>query len=167
VSIIPAEAPRQITHRFQPTAEDMLKAVAVTMRDPAQNGTGTDTCSMLVFGPEHASIFADAGMQPGDVRREFARRARTSIKELEAAGFRYDYPGNRYNKPDAEGHIMGATANHILVVPSGGPGAGWSAYIPSWSWVDDGHPITRPVCLPGEQVPVRDPSRAEADLDIA
>ncbi len=166
VSIIPAEAPRQIMHRFQPTAEDMFKAIGHTMRDPAQNGTGTDTCSMLVLGPEHASIFADAGMMPGELRREFARRARTSIDALAAAGFRYDYPGNRYNAPDAEGNIAGASAGHILVVPSGGPGAGWSAYIPSWSWVDDGHPITRPVCLPGQPVPVRDAARAEADLDF-
>ncbi len=167
VSIIPAEAPRQIMHRFTPSAEDMFRAVGATMRDPSQNGTGTDTCAMAVFGPEHASIFAAAGLQPGDVRRELALRARTSIGELAAAGFRHDSHGNRYNEADAEGRIMGPTAGHILVVPSGGPGAGWSAYVPSWSWVDDGHPVTRPVCLPGQPVPVRDASRAEADLDFA
>ena len=167
VTVMPAEAPRQIMHRFQPTVEDMLKAVSHTMRDPAQNGTGTDTCSMVVLGPEHASIFADAGMTPGDVRRALAKRSRTSIAELTAAGFPYNYPGSRYNKPDAEGYIQGATADHILVVCSGGPGAGWSAFVPSWSWVDDGHPVTRAVRLPGGPAHERDASRAEQDLDFA
>ncbi|MBM3347534.1 MAG: hypothetical protein FJY55_13705 [Betaproteobacteria bacterium] len=167
VTVMPAEAPRQIMHRFEPKAEDMLKAVGLTMRDPAQNGTGTDTCCMVVLGPEHASIFADAGMSPGDVRRALALRSRTSIRELAAAGFRHDYPGNRYNKPDADGSIAGASASHILVVPSGGPGAGWSAFVPSWSWIDDGHPVTRPVRLPEQPEPLRDMARAERDLDFA
>jgi hypothetical protein len=167
VTIMPAEAPRQIMHRFTPTAEDMLRAIGLTMRDPAQNGTGTDTCSMVVLGPEHASIFADAGLSPGDLRRELARRSRTSIAELAAAGFRHDAPGNRYNPAAADGSVAGASAGRILVVTAGGPGAGWSAFVPSWSWVDDGGLVTRPVRLPGEPEPARDASRAEPDLDAA
>lgn len=167
VTVMPAEAPHQVMHRCQPTATDMLNAFGVTMRDPSQNGTGTDTCCMVVLGPEHASIFADAGMQPGDVRRALAEKSRTSIAELAAAGFRHDYPGVRYNKADAEGRIMTAKPEHILVVAAGGPGAGWSAFIPSWSWIDDGHPVTRAIRLPGQAVFERNPTRAEPDLDFA
>ncbi len=167
VTVMPAEAPRQVMHRWQPSAADMLNAFGVAMRDPSQNGTGTATCCMVVLGPEHASIFADARMTPGDVRRGLAEKSRTSIGALAAAGFRHDYPGVRYNRPDAEGCIQSATAEHILVVTAGGPGAGWSAFIPSWSWVDDGHPVTRAIALPGQAAPPRDALCAERDLDFA
>jgi hypothetical protein len=167
VTVMAAEAPRQVMHRWQPSPDDMLNTLAAAMRDPSQNAVGNGTCYLVVLGPEHAGILADGGLSPRDVREALSERSMITVKELAAAGIKHQAQGSRHGPADKHGRVMTVRAPHILVMTAGGPGAGWSAVVPSWSWLDDSHPVTRAVRLPGSLEPQRDTTRADPELDFA
>jgi hypothetical protein len=164
VTVMPADAPRQIMHRWQPTPDDMLKVVGTAMRDPAHSGTGSKSWYIVVLGPEHASVLVDAGLKPRDVRAALSDISAVSISQLAEAGIKYDAPGTNYCTPDASGRMTTVIADNILVMTAGGFGAGWSMVIPCWSWALTQHPVTRLVQVPGRGVATRDPARSELDF---
>lgn len=164
VTVMPAEAPRQVMHRWQPTAQDMLKLLGTTMRDPSQNATGSLAPYMVALGPEHTGVLVDAGLAPRDIRAALSEISTISPDELLAAGINHKVPGTRYSAPDARGRFVTARPENILVMTVGGIGAGWSQVIASWSWVQTSRPTTRAVRLPGQPPPVRDASRCEIDF---
>lgn len=149
VTVMPGEAPRQIMHRWRPSASDLLQTFAASMRDPSQNATGTGTCYLIVLGPEHAQIMVDAGLTKHDVSEALSDLSRISVDEILRSGKRLDADGSYYLEPDADNRILSAPPEHILVVTAGGPGAGWSAMIPMWTRSASYAPTTRPVQLPG------------------
>lgn len=164
VSILPAEAPRQVMHRWNPSPQDMLNALGTAMRDPVLNVTGSKTAYIVVLGPEHAGVLADGGLTPADIRKALSEISAISIEQLAAAGIRHDAKGSRFCAPDAQGRMMTARPEHILVMTAGGAGAGWSSVIPGWAWVQTCHPVTRAVLLPGQPVETRNESLAELDF---
>lgn len=149
VTVMPAEAPRQIMHRYNPSAEDLLKTLATAMSDASTNGVGSGTTLIVALGPEHAGILADAGMSQRQVSEELSELSKTSVSELAAAGLRHDASGAHYCAPDGDGRILTARPEHILVTTAGGYGAGWSAVVPCWTWTRSALPCTRPVNFPG------------------
>jgi hypothetical protein len=164
VTVMPADAPRQVRHAYQPTAEGLLHTFAAAMRDPSHSGTGVDTTYMVILGGEHADIFIEAGLSTRQVREELSRLSATSITELASAGIRYDVPGTRYGEPDAKGRIRTARPEHILVTTAGGHGGGWSIVIPSLTWSRMYNPTTRAVRVPGEKAVDRNAAAAELDF---
>ena len=164
VTVMPAEAPRQVMHRWQPTADGMLRLLGKTMCVPSMNATGTLAPFMIAIGPEHAGVLVDAGLNPRDVRAALSEYSRITPEELRAAGVEPNVPGTRFSKPDAKGRIITANPDSILVMTTGGIGAGWSQVIPSWSWLASSSPASRAVRVPGEPAAVRDASRAEVDF---
>jgi hypothetical protein len=164
VTVMASEAPRQIAHRFYPSATDMLNLVGTTMRDPGQNATGTVAPFIVIWGPEHAGLLANAGLQPRDIRRALSKISAISAEQLAAAGIKHDSPGARYSTRDEDGRFITAKPEHILAMTAGGPGAGWSMVLSGWARVFESHPTTRAVHIPGRDDAERDASRAEIDF---
>jgi hypothetical protein len=118
---------------------------------------------LVVLGPEHAGLLADAGLSPADVRAELATRSRVTEAELAAAGVLLDNAGAYTMVPDADGFLPVSRPEHILVVTAGGPGAGWSTAIPCWSGTVNTHPTTNGIVVgDAPSDPARD---ADATLD--
>lgn len=164
VTVLASEAPRQVMHRWQPTADGLLRLFGKTMCVPSMNATGSLAPFMVAIGPEHVDVLADAGLKPRDVRAALSEYSRITPEELRAAGVEPDVQGTRFSKPDEKGRIVTAYPDSILVMTTGGIGAGWSQVIPSWSWLASSTPASRAVRLPGEPAAVRDPSRQEVDF---
>jgi hypothetical protein len=164
VTVMPAEAPRQVRHAYQPTAEELLRTFASAMRDPSQCGTGVDTTYMAILGGEHADIFIHAGLSTRQVREALSELSHTSIDELAKGGVRYDVEGTRYGPPDTNGRIRSAKPEHILVTTAGGYGGGWSIVIPSLTWTRMYLPTTRAVRVPGQKAVEREVERSELDF---
>ena len=164
VTVMPAEAPRQVMQRWQPTADGMLRLFGKTMCVPSMNVTGTLAPFMIAIGPEHVEVIADAGLKPRDVREKLSEYSRITPEELRAVGIEPDVTGTRFSEPDEKGRIVTAYPDSILVMTTGGIGAGWSQVIPSWSWLKSSSPASRAVRVPGEPVAVRDASRAEVEF---
>jgi len=153
VTMMACDGPRQIAHRWKPTAEGFLRTLAATMKDPSQNATGCSSSYVIALGPEHAGLLADAGMKPERIRELLSEFSHTSAQELLAAGIEIERTTNHYSKPDAEGRILTAMPGHILVVTAGGYGSGWSAVMPCYTTLATHHPTSRPVRLPGRPTP--------------
>lgn len=164
VTVMPAEAPRQIMHRMKPSADDMLRTLASPMRDPSQNGTCTDSTYIVAIGPEHTGVLIDAGMTQQQVREVIARYSTLTAAEVAYAGQRIERPPPRYQLPDATGRIPNSPPEHICIVTAGGHGAGWSAVIPSWTWAKHSLPVTKAIQLPGEAPVTRNAAASELDF---
>lgn len=164
VTVMACDGPRQIAHRWKPTPEGFLRTLAATMKDPSQNATGCSSTYVIALGPEHTGLLAEAGLTPAQIRHKLSEFSMTSKAELSAAGIEYALSTNHYSEPDAQGRILTAHPEHILVVTAGGYGSGWSAVMPCYTTLATHHPATRPVRLPGRPAPVRDPARTEFDF---
>ena len=57
-----------------------------------------------------------------------------------------------------------ASADDVFLVTAGGPGPGWSAYLPRFAPVKHTRAITRRVRLAGESMPDCGPDSCEIDL---
>lgn len=164
VTVMSTEAPRQVMHRWNPSADDMLRTLASPMKDPSQNATGSEAVYIVVLGPEHADVLISAGLSQAQVRQKLSVLSAVTPAELAAGGIRYDDPGTRYGKPDAQGKILTARPEHILVMTAGGAGAGWSMVIPPLTWTKSFLPSTRPIRLPGDAAIERNSSSDEPDF---
>lgn len=164
VTVMAADGPRQVAHRWSPTPDGFLRTLAAAMKDPSQNATGCGSAYIVALGPEHAGLLADAGWSPAQIRIALSALSTTSKAELAAAGIEYELAPNHYVVPDATGGILSARPEHILIVTAGGYGSGWSAIVPSYSMLSSSHPATRSVRLRGELQSQRDASAAQLDL---
>ncbi len=160
VTVMPADAPRQVMHRWSPTPHGMLRTLGAAMRDPTQNATGCGSTYIVALGPEHTTLLAEAGMTPASIREALSETSRLERSALAAAGIELDRAPNHYSALDAEGRMLTARPEHILVVTAGGHGSGWSSVIPCYTTLVSCHPVTRAVHVPG--APARVPIGATA-----
>jgi len=153
VTLLPADAPRQVVQRFGGDPDALLRTLAAPLRDPSQNGTGTGTSCIVVLGPEHASILAGAGLGPSDVQAAISEHSHVTRAELAAAGVDPAAATTYHRSADADGRILTVAPEHVVVACAGGAGAGWSVVIPAWARTATARPTTRPVDVPGEPTP--------------
>ena len=153
VTVMAASAPRQIAHRWSPTPEGFVRTLASTMKDPSHNTTGCGATYMVVLGPEHADLLEQGGVGPDGIRAQLSEFSAITESDLEQAGIVLELSPNHFSMPDANGRMLTARPEHILVVTAGGHGSGWSAVIPPFSGLHASHPVTRPVPVPGARVP--------------
>jgi hypothetical protein len=147
VTVLAAEAGRQVIQNRSASPEDLLRTLAACMRNPSQNGTGRGTYYMIVLGPEHAGPLVEAGWSQQEVRAFLSRASRVRVEELQAASVAvpsFDPDGNG----STDGFVTVEPAD-ILLVTAGGGGAGFSLAIPAWSTKSSTHPASRPVVVPG------------------
>jgi hypothetical protein len=150
VTVMAVSAPRQISHRWNPTPEGFLRTVAAAMKDPSKNTTGAESAYMVVLGPEHASVLAEGGLTTRQISETLSEFSKVTKAEMSAAGIQYEFASSRFSKPDAEGRMLTVRPEHVLVMTAGGYGSGWSAVIPAYTGLHAGHPATRAIVLPGQ-----------------
>jgi hypothetical protein len=149
VTVLPAGAPRQIVHRWNPSADELLHTLASAMKDPSKNTTGRGSAYMIVLGPEHADVLAFADLTPADVSGRLSELSKVTKDDLRKAGIDVSRARGHFSIPNPDGYMLTARPEHVLVVTAGGHGAGWSVIIPSFTGLNDCHPGTRAVRLPG------------------
>jgi hypothetical protein len=137
VTVFGCEGPQAVNDHESTTPRRNLDLVASVMSHRgANNWYASDTKSniVVVLGPEHAAMAADAGWSRTDVQRYLHHRARLPVRALTQGG-QWDlrtwspWMNAVAHDPDALVPIV-ETADDILVLVAGGPGK-WSAVMPS------------------------------------
>ena len=87
--------------------------------------------------------------------REFLfDHSRVTPAELAAGGVHVEHGAQHDMTPDSEGKLATfRSIDDIILVTAGGPGAGWSAYLPTWAPSIHSQYVTRRVRLIGEPLP--------------
>jgi hypothetical protein len=151
VTIIPTEAPRQMHQSLNNDPDGVLRSFVACMSDATQNGAGKSTYYVVVMGPEHARLLADAGISQDEVRRYLASESRLSVEDFHRAGILLD-DGFYDMKPEEDGKLTTCPEDHIVLTTAGGEGAGWSLVIPCWTGGMNTKPVTRPVYTSPERI---------------
>ena len=74
------------------------------------------------------------GWSKDEIRSFLAEHSRISAEELEAAGILLELDSAHNMVPEEDGLLPSVSSpDDILLVTAGGPGAGWSAYMPAWA----------------------------------
>ena len=90
------------------------------------------------------------GWSKDEIRSFLAQHSRISAEELEAAGVLLELGSAQYMVPEEDGLLPSvSSADDILLVTAGGPGPGWSAYMPAWAPILHSRASTRLVSKTG------------------
>lgn len=149
VTVIAADAPRQVHHNARGSGEDLLRVLVNALRDPSHIGTGKGTTYLVVLGPEHAGVLVAAGLTQESVCEYLATGSRQSVTALAAAGVAYRERAFFGTAPAADGTLPTVRPEDVVLVTAGGPGAGWSSVVPCWATTRQTVAVTRPVRLEG------------------
>ena len=133
VTLHAGEGPHNIQDHGSRVAQELLLTFADTMNITGNNNAGLGGEMMLVIGPEHARIFAGAGMSKDDIRQELHRRMRLRLDRF-GSGVRAWYRKRRKAidvGPEVEEIPYLDDPRQILIVVAGGPGL-HSMVVPSF-----------------------------------
>lgn len=154
VTVIATEAPRQVANMLNESPEDVLLAIVAQMKCASTFIVGKGGQCVVVLGHEHALAVREAGWTRAQVRQFLFERSRISPEELAAGGIRVERGAQHDMSTGADGRIATFhSPEDIYVVTAGGPGAGWSAYLPTWAPKIHSRAVTRRVRPPGESLP--------------
>lgn len=154
VTIMAVEGPRQIANQLNERPADVLRSFAVAMKMPSTFIAGKSGQGIVVLGHEHALAVRGAGWSRQRVREFLAQESRVTPAELEAGGIVLESGAQHDMTPESDGRLATmAEPDDILLVTAGGPGAGWSAYMPAWAPRMHSRAVTRRVRPPGEALP--------------
>lgn len=154
VTIMATEGPRQIANQLNERPEDVLLSFAAAMRNPSTFIVGKGGQGVVVLGHEHALAVHQAGWSKQRAREFLVEHSRIAPAELEAAGIRIETGAQHDMTPGADGKLPTVrTPEDVVIVTAGGPGAGWSAYLPAWAPVMHSRSVTRRVRPVGEALP--------------
>jgi hypothetical protein len=162
VTIMATEGPRQISNQLNERPEDVLMSFAVAMRMPSTFIVGKGGQGIVVLGHEHALAVHQAGWTKRQAREFLAEHSRIAPPDLVAAGIRVEEGAQHDMTPGPDGKLATVTSpDDIVIVTAGGPGAGWSAYLPAWAPVMHSRSVTRRVRPVGEALPDCGPDGCE------
>lgn len=154
VTLLPAEAPRQVANHLNGDPEGLLRTVAAALANPSHFSVGKGFQALVVLGPEHAAAIAGGGWSRRDVREFLYEASRVTPAQLEAAGVLLEVGAQHDMTPGPDGRLPAvASPDDVLLVTAGGAGPGWSAVIPSWAPKMHARSVTRRVRRPGEGLP--------------
>jgi len=153
VTVAVTDAPRQLQHIRTGKAENVIRMLAASMRDPTHCASGQHSCYFFVLGPEHAELLAENGWSEDDVCKALAERSRMGPEELQAAGVPLDEDylivgEGRHLSLGSDGRLESTTPDSIYLVPTGGSGAGWSQVIYGYAPSRVTRPVTKEVLVP-------------------
>jgi hypothetical protein len=162
VTIMATEGPRQIANQLNEAPEDVLLTFAAAMRNPATFIVGKGGQGVVVLGHEHALAVHQAGWTKQQAREFLVEHSRVRPDELTAAGVRLEAGAQHDMTPGDDGKLPTVrSADDIVLVTAGGPGAGWSAYIPAWAPAMHSRSVTKRVRPVGEEMPDCGPDGCE------
>lgn len=154
VTIMATEGPRQIANQLNEAPEKILLSVAAAMKAASTFIVGKGGQGVVVLGYEHAQAVCDGGWSRRQAREFLVEQSRVSPSELEAGGNRREQGAQHDLELGVDGKLPTfKSAEDILLVTGGGPGAGWSAYIPAWAPRIHSRSITRRVRAVDEALP--------------
>ena len=106
---------------------------------------------VAILGYEHALAVSEAGWTRQQVCEFLAEHTRVNPTELEAGGNRRETGAQHELALGEDGKLPTfQSASDIVLVTAGGPGAGWSSYIPAWAPRIHSRSVTRRVRPVGE-----------------
>jgi hypothetical protein len=162
VTIMATEGPRQVANQLNEEPEQVLLSFAAAMRNPSTFIVGKGGQGVVVLGHEHALAVHQAGWSKQQAREFLAEHSRISPEELVAAGIRIETGAQHDMTPGPDGKLPTVrSADDIVLVTAGGPGAGWSAYLPAWAPVMHSQSVTKRVRPVGEALPDCGPDGCE------
>jgi hypothetical protein len=165
VTVLAAEGPRQIGNGINPDPEGIVRTIAAAARTPSNFIVGKGGQGIVVLGPEHAAAMAAAGWSRADVQRRLVELTRVHVDELGAAGVLLEDSTNQ-PEPDDDGYLPTfADPDDIVLVTTGGHGAGWSAFAPSIAPRRQSRWVSRTV-VPPRTVPTPGPARGRSTLVV-
>jgi hypothetical protein len=148
------EGPRQIANLLNETPEGVLLSIAAAMKNPSTFIVGKGGQGVVLLGHEHALAIHQAGWSKQQAREFLVEHSRVTPAELEAAGVRLESRTQHDMTPAADGKLSTVQSiDDIVLVTAGGPGAGWSAYLPAWAPTIHSRSVTRRVRPVGEALP--------------
>lgn len=154
VTIMAVEGPRQIANQLNEDPADVLRSFAAAMKMPSTFIAGKGGQGIVVLGHEHALAVRGAGWSRDRVREFLVEESRITPAELAAGGIRLETGAQHDMTPAADGRLATVQEpDDVLLVTAGGPGAGWSAYMPAWAPRMHSRSVTRRVRPPGEELP--------------
>jgi hypothetical protein len=162
VTIMATEGPRQVANQLNEAPEDVLLSFAAAMRNPSTFIVGKGGQGVVVLGHEHALAVHQAGWTKRQAREFLAEHSRITPAELEAGGIRIETGAQHDMTPGPDGKLPTVrSADDIVLVTAGGPGAGWSAYLPAWAPAMHSQSVTKRVRPVGEAMPDCGPDGCE------
>lgn len=165
VTVLASESPRQVANHLNEDPEGVLATLASAMRVPGSYPVGKGGQGIVVLCPEHELALRQAGWTQRRVREFLREHTRISPEELAAAGVLLELGNQHDQTPESDGKLPSfRSADDILLVTAGGPGPGWSAYIPSFGPLPHTRYVTRRVRPAGEAPPECGDDACEVDL---
>lgn len=132
VTVMVAEAPRQVANHLTLDPERILNTFAATMRCEGIFGVGKKMQGIVVMGPEHAGAMISNGWTQTAVREYLVEHTRLTHAQLEAAGIVIERGTTHTMEPGSDGKVPTfESPDDIVLVTAGGHGLGWSSYIPA------------------------------------
>ena len=154
VTVIATEGPRQVANQLSERPEDVLRSFVVQMKTASSFIVGKGGQCVVMLGHEHALAVRQAGWTQSRVREFLYTQSRISPEELAAGGIHVERGAQHDMSTDADGRIATFRAlEDIILVTAGGPGAGWSAYLPTWAPKMHSRYVVRRVRPAGEALP--------------
>lgn len=146
VTLLATEGPHQVSNQLNGSAEGILASLASAMTNPTTYGVGKGHQVLLVLGYEHRRILVENGWSKQAIQEHLVEASRVTPSYLEAAGIVMEHTTQNDMTPDADGKL--ATVRNpedIFLITAGSPGAGWSAYIPTWAPTVHSEAVTKVV----------------------
>lgn len=154
VTLIATEGPRQVANMLSEDPEDVLRSFVAQMNCASTFIVGKGGQCVVLLGHEHALALRTAGWTRQRVREFLFEHGRVTPTELAAAGIRIEHNGQHDMSTGPDGRLTTfRSIDDILLVTAGGPGAGWSAYLPAWAPAIHSRSVTRRVRPAGEPLP--------------
>ena len=146
VTVLATEGPHQISNQLNGTAEGILASLASAMRNPTTYGVGKGHQVLLVLGYEHRRILVESGWTKQAIQKHLTEASRVTPSYLESAGIVMEHTTQNDMTPDADGKLATVRSpDDIFLITAGSPGAGWSAYIPTWAPTIHSEAVTKVV----------------------
>jgi len=134
VTVLAAEGPHQVSNQLNGTPEGVLATFVAAMTNPSTYGVGKGHQVLLVLGYEHRRILVESGWTRQAIREHLTEATRVTPAYLEEAGIVMEHTTQNDMTPDADGKLATVRSpDDIFLITAGSPGAGWSAYIPTWA----------------------------------
>jgi hypothetical protein len=154
VTLIATEGPRQVANMLSEEPQDVLRSFVTQMKAASTFIVGKGGQCVVVLGHEHALALRQAGWSQQRARAFLYEHSRVSAAELAAGGIPVEHGAQHDMTPDADGRFATfGSVDDIILVTAGGPGAGWSAYLPTWAPKIHSRCVTRRVRPVGEALP--------------
>jgi hypothetical protein len=165
VTVMSTEAPRQVANHLSEVPEDVLRTFVSAIKVPSNFAVGKGGQAFVVMCPEHADAVRRGGWTQEQAREFLSRESRIRPEELTENGVPLEVGSANDMTPGSDGRLPAlSSADDVFLVTAGGPGPGWSAYIPSFAPSKHLRAVTRRVRLAGESLPDCGPDACEIDL---